>query len=271
MEKNAATGENSSTTSTNSGGNETVSSPIISDSLSIGTNLQLVIQKLNGKNYVEWAQSVKLALDGKGKLGYLTGDTSQPGVTDPSLPRWKSENSLIIAWLINLMDSSIGKSYLFLPTAKDVLEAVRDCYSDLENSSQIYELKTQLWQSKQGDKDVTTFYNLMVTLWQELDQYYEDDWENPNDATRFKKREENDRVYMFLAGLNQELNEVRGRILGRKSLPSMREVFFEVRREESRRKSCCETLMVQGCKKLKVQPWLQGDTNQKEKKEATLV
>ena len=49
MEKNVATGENSSTTSMNSGGNETVSSPIISDSLSMGTNLQLVIQKLNSK------------------------------------------------------------------------------------------------------------------------------------------------------------------------------------------------------------------------------
>jgi len=87
MEKNVAIGENSSTTSTNSGGNETVSSPIIFDSLSMATNLQLVIQKLNGKNYVEWAQSVELVLDGKGKLGYLTGDTYQPGVTDPSLPR----------------------------------------------------------------------------------------------------------------------------------------------------------------------------------------
>jgi len=87
MEKNTTIGENSSTTSTKSSGNEIVSSPIISDSLSMGTNLQLVIQKLNGKNYVEWAQSVKLALDGKGKLGYLIGDTSQPGVTDPFLPR----------------------------------------------------------------------------------------------------------------------------------------------------------------------------------------
>ena len=134
------------------------------------------------------------------------------------------------------MDSSIGKPYLFLPTAKDVWEVVRDCYSDLENSSQIYELKTQLWQSKQRDKDITTFYNLMVTLWQELDQCYEDDWENPNDATRFKKREKNDRVCMFLAGLNQELDEVCGRILGRKPLSSMREVFSKVRREESRRK-----------------------------------
>jgi hypothetical protein len=50
------------------------------------------------------------------------------------------------------------------------------------------------------------------------------------------KREKNDRVYIFLASLNRNLDEVRGRILGRKPLPFICEVFFEVRREESRRK-----------------------------------
>jgi hypothetical protein len=75
-----------------------------------------------------------------------------------------------------------------------------------------------------------------VTLWQELDQCYDDVWENSNHSARHKKREENDRVYMFLAGLNQNLDEVRGRVLGRKPLPSIHEVFSEVRREESRRK-----------------------------------
>jgi hypothetical protein len=50
------------------------------------------------------------------------------------------------------------------------------------------------------------------------------------------RREENDRVYMFLAGLNRSLDKVQGRILGRKPLPSIREVFFEVRHKESRRK-----------------------------------
>ena len=53
---------------------------------------------------------------------------------------------------------------------------------------------------------------------------------------RYRKRLENERVFEFLAGLNQELDEVRGRILGRKPLPSIREIFSEVRREENRRK-----------------------------------
>ena len=94
----------------------------------------------------------------------------------------------------------------------------------------------RLWKAKQGDRDVTMFYNELVTLWQELDLCYKDDWDCPNDSIRHQKREENDRVYVFLVVLNQELDEVRGRILGRKPLPSIREVFSEVRREEMRRK-----------------------------------
>lgn len=48
----------------------------------------------------------------------------------------------------------------------------------------------------------------MVTLWQKLNQCYEVDWANPVDSARFKKREENDPIYMFLAGLNRNWDEV---------------------------------------------------------------
>ena len=72
---------------------------------------------------------------------------------------------MVIAWLINSMAPVIGKAHMFLPTAKDVWDVVREMYSDVENSSQIYELKTKLWKAKQGDNDVTMFYNELVTLW----------------------------------------------------------------------------------------------------------
>ena len=139
-------------------------------------------------------------------------------------------------WLINSMEPARGKPHLFLPTSRDVWEEVRDMHSDVENSSQIFDLKTKLWKAKQRDRDVTFYYNELVTLWQELDLCYEDEWDCQKDSVRHKKKEENDRVYVFLAGLNQELDEVPGRILGRKPLPSIREVFSEVWREESRRR-----------------------------------
>lgn len=90
-------------------------------------------------------------------------------------------------------------------------------------------MKSKLWQSKQGDREVTLYYNEMVTLWQELDHCYDDVWENPNDFARHMKREENDRVYMFLAGVNWNLDGVKGRILGRKPLSSIREVLSAAR------------------------------------------
>ena len=40
----------------------------------------------------------------------------------------------------------------------------------------------------------------------------------------------------FLLGLNKNMDEVRGRILGTKPLPNIREVALEVRQEESRKK-----------------------------------
>ena len=47
---------------------------------------------------------------------------------------------------------------------------------------------------------------------------------------------EQKRLFKFFLGLNRELDDVRGRIMGIKPLPSLREAFSEVRREESRKK-----------------------------------
>ena len=42
-------------------------------------------------------------------------------------------------------------------------------------------------------------------------------------------------MFKYLLGLNKNLDEIRGRIMGVKPLPSLREAFSEVRREESRK------------------------------------
>ena len=53
---------------------------------------------------------------------------------------------------------------MFLPTVKDVWDAIQETYSDVENASQIFELKTRLWQMKQGDREVTEYYTKMLGL-----------------------------------------------------------------------------------------------------------
>ena len=109
---------------------------------------------------------MKLVVDGRGKLGYLTREVKKPEEKNSTFITWRSENSLVTAWLLSSMEPSIAKAHMFLTTTTEGWDSIRETYSDLENSSQIFELKTKLWQFKQGDREVTIYYNEMVTLWQ---------------------------------------------------------------------------------------------------------
>ncbi|KAI5403602.1 hypothetical protein KIW84_050962 [Lathyrus oleraceus] len=51
----------------------------------------------------------------------------------------------------------------------------------------------------------------------------------------FLKRQENECVFMLLDGLNKDLDDVRGRVLGKIPLPALRETFVEIIREEAQR------------------------------------
>ncbi|KAH1056227.1 hypothetical protein J1N35_034292 [Gossypium stocksii] len=70
--------------------------------------LQLTLHKLDGTSDLEWARSMKLAIEGRGKLRYLTEDMKKLE-DDKRLGVWQSNSSIIIAWLINSMEPSIGK------------------------------------------------------------------------------------------------------------------------------------------------------------------
>ncbi|KAI5430160.1 hypothetical protein KIW84_034657 [Lathyrus oleraceus] len=99
--------------------------------------------------------------DGYSNIG---GAVAEPTTGDPRYKQWKLKNSLIIVWLVSSMETGIGKSYMFLPSAKDVREALKETYSDIQNFSQISDLKSKLWHAKQGDRSVTAYYNELLTL-----------------------------------------------------------------------------------------------------------
>ncbi|KAG6652065.1 hypothetical protein CIPAW_06G157600 [Carya illinoinensis] len=104
-------------------------------------------------------------------------------------------------------------------------------YSDLENYSQIYELQQRIDKNQQGDDSVTKYFNVLKGLCQDSDPFNEYEWKSQDDCNHNQKLVENARIFTFLAGLNDEFNDVRRRILGRQPLPRIGEVFSEVRRE----------------------------------------
>ena len=198
-------------------------------------SVQITTIRLNEGNFQRWSQSVRMYIKGRGKIGYLTGDVKAPEISYPSYGVWDAENSMIMAWLVNSMNEDIGANYMCYSTAKELWDNVSQMYSDYGNQSQIYELQLALGDIRQGDYSITKYFNTLKRLWQDLDLFNDYEWESMEDFKHHKQTVNNERIFKFLAGLNVEFDEVRGRIIGRKPLPTLEDVFSKVRREESRR------------------------------------
>ena len=107
-------------------------------------------------------------------------------------------------------------------------------YSNLGNQSQIFELALKLGEMRQGEDSVIEYFNSLKRVWQDLDLFNTYEWKSVEDSLHHKKTVEDNRIFKFLAGLNIEFDEVRGRVIGKQPLPSIGDVFLEVRREESK-------------------------------------
>ncbi|KAL6340459.1 hypothetical protein AAG906_006123 [Vitis piasezkii] len=66
-------------------------------------------------------------------------------------------------------------------------------------------------------------YSTTKELWDnDLDMFNVYKWKSTNDANHYKQTVEAHRIYKFLAGLNVEFDEVRGRIIGKVPLPKIK-------------------------------------------------
>ena len=77
--------------------------------------------------------------------------------------------------------------------------------------------------------DVTSFFNKLSLIWQEMDLCRELIWSNGVQSFRI---EEIDRIYAFLVGLKFDV--VRRRILDQRPIPSLMEVCYEIRLKGNR-------------------------------------
>lgn len=195
--------------------------------------------RLNGRNnYVRWSQFIRTYLKGKGRLSHLFG-TGQPAKKDSSaFKTWDEEDSLIMCWLWDSMEPSISDTCMFLTSAKDIWDFIQKThFSKSRNiNAQVYEIKVKIKTTKQGDKSVAEYANILESLWQELDHCYYGSFEmkDPENALMLKKYIERDRVYVFLAGLNSELfDQARIQIFGKEEVPSLEETISLLKETEN--------------------------------------
>lgn len=151
----------------------------------------------------------------------------------PNFRVWKTENHMVMSWLTDSMNDEIGENFLLFQTAKEIWNVVKDTYSSSENISWVFWNESDLCQAYLA---VTQCLNVLTRYWQQLNMFETHTWKCPKDTNLYEKIEEKKRNFNFLLGLNENLDEVRGRAMGTKPLPNLGETFIKVRREESKKK-----------------------------------
>ncbi|KAI5321806.1 hypothetical protein L3X38_030878 [Prunus dulcis] len=66
------------------------------------------------------SQLVETFVAGRGKYGYLTGNTKQLARGDSSYDNWVMDNAIVKGWLISAMEPDVMNLFIRLPTAKGV-------------------------------------------------------------------------------------------------------------------------------------------------------
>ncbi|KAI5351042.1 hypothetical protein L3X38_003933 [Prunus dulcis] len=171
---------------------------------------------------------------GRGRKGFVTGNTEEPAENSAGYETWETGNAIVKGWLINSMEPAIMGFFIHLRTAKEVWEEVARTYYDGSDISQIYELKVQSFRLRQEGRPVGVYYADLKSVWQELDQRRPIKMACAVDLKTIRDEIQIDRVYAFLAGLDDLFDKVRSDILHTQPLPSVEEVFSVVRREAQR-------------------------------------
>ena len=157
-----------------------------------------------------------------------------PNSSDPKFHIWDEEDSTIMSWLWNSMVLEISGTCVFLTSAKEIWDVVNETYSKVCDTTQIFEIKMRISYTRQGDRFVTEYANILKSLCQKLDDYQCLKMMCREDAVLLKRFVEKERIFEFLASLNVEYDHKRSQVLGRDQLPSLNETISMIQAEEGR-------------------------------------
>ncbi|KAM7463370.1 hypothetical protein LguiA_031491 [Lonicera macranthoides] len=135
------------------------------------------------------------------------------------------------------MKPEIMKRYIRIPTAREIWKSLSTAFHDGADELQVFSLNQRTFTAKQGGRSISEFYGELTEIFSELDHRDKVAMECSNNEESYMKSIQRLRVHIFLAGLDNELEQIRGEILQKDPVPELEAVYAMVRRETLRRQT----------------------------------
>ena len=144
-------------------------------------NLPITGHKLTGRNFLQWSKSMLIYIRGKDKDEYLTEGITKPAKEVAGYRKWKTENNLVMSWLLNSMNNDISENFLLFEMAKEIWDAAKETFSTTDNTAELFAVEGILHDLRQGEETVTQYFTKLTRLWQQVDTFDNDVFIDPKD------------------------------------------------------------------------------------------
>ncbi|XP_071687249.1 uncharacterized protein [Rutidosis leptorrhynchoides] len=200
-----------------------------------------VQEKLTGaQNYRSWRRSIEIALSTKRKSGFITGTVTRPVDDEVRAEQWDTCNDMVISWLMSSVSDPIAKSIMFIGTSVEIWRQLEKHFA-LSNGSRKYKLHRETYSMEQQGIVINEYYTKMKCIWEELDSMNQlPRVTNLTPEIRaflaaYNQQKEEQHLFQFLNGLDEQFSSLRSQLLLMTPLPSVESACSMLQQEESQR------------------------------------
>ncbi|KAM0048341.1 putative retrotransposon gag domain, retrotransposon Copia-like protein [Helianthus debilis subsp. tardiflorus] len=196
-------------------------------------NSSIVNVKLKGsENYRIWSNAMYLALQVKNKIGFVDGSCLR-SKTDEVLGRqWDRCNSIVLTWILNSVSEELYLGLVYSRIASDVWKDLKDTYDKIDGSV-VFNMYKKINSFTQNGMPVSEYYHKLNCMWKQLDQLLALSACSRDASKQFIDFNHLIKLMQFLMGLDSSYQSVRTNLLTRETLPSVKDAFSVISREES--------------------------------------
>lgn len=170
----------------------------------------------------------------KNKLGFVDGSCLKGTYKGDLTAQWERCNVVVLSWISSTVAQELLTTIVYASNAKRVWDDFKERF-DKSNLTRVYQLWVEVSSLKQGTDSVTAYYSKLRDLWDEFDVLVPAPLCNCAEAKPYFEHLSQQRLLMFLMGLNESYSHVRSDILLKVVVPTVNQVYATVIQEESQR------------------------------------
>ena len=87
----------------------------------------------------------------KKKIDFVNGIISKPKNISPEVHAWERCNSMVIAWLYNIIDKTLDGPVAYAETARQIWVDLEERYSQ-SNALRVHQIKREITMTSQGNQ-----------------------------------------------------------------------------------------------------------------------